>query len=266
MTRPPCGILTGIALWLALSACGREQRNGARLEMHSDTLAVRPAGADGTAPRIQGGALYYGTSDPGWAWLLLLDFDRGEGSRYDPGAPIRLCQVRRDAEGSVSWSSFPAAAIVEHFEGKLAPGGLRGMIRFTRSATGKVVDSVAIRLDSISLAPSTTETTAGLYSNVTYVARAGDLTGAEVLVLRGGDQPVVIFTEYAGTPSGPWGMTDVRWVGDTLNGAYGSPPPFRIKLVRAGNTLRLGDRVLKKQGDLRDALRPKAQPVCGAAR
>jgi len=110
------------------------------------------------------------------------------------------------------------------------------------------------------------ETLSDVYSSVKYIQRAGDLSGAEVLILRFAT-PLVLLTMYEGAPSGPWAMTDVRWAGDTLSGAYGSPRPFRITFVRVGASLRdIWGTVLRRGDGLKAVLVDKPHTLCSRRR
>jgi hypothetical protein len=240
----------------------REDRPPATTRAGLDSLR-QSASADSANSQTRSGVLYYGVSATGGAWLVSIDFGRGEGVRYDALKNPRLCAVSRGSSGAVSWSSVPDGGIIERFEGSSGPGSLTGVMTFKEAGTGRVVRTWDLRLDSLSLPSPSADTLAGVYSSVGYVEEAGDLVGAEVVILRSGNDPSIIITKFEGTPSAPYAMADVQWFGDTVSGAYGFPRPSRIKLVRQGNTfvLRSGT-VLKKQGTLRELLRPKAQAAC----
>jgi len=246
---------------IAFSACVRErQASSARKLGAADTLAVPTTSAP--APS-RSGAVYYGVDSSGQGWLLYLDFEHGEGVRYAPLENVGLCDVRRDLSGTVSWTSTPVLEIVETFEGQVKPGALAGVVTFTRTATGQIARRFEVILDSTSLPASADDTLSQLYSAVSYVERAGDLTGAEILVLRERKDSLLLITMYEGVPSGPDAFTDLQWVGDTLSGAYGSPRPFHISFIRDGSSLRdRWGRVLRKQTGLRGPLLAKPRTSC----
>ncbi len=231
---------------------------------NSGRTAMSP---DAKRPQAQSGVLYYGATAIGRGWLVYLDFERGEGVRYAPARNLGLCHVRRDSAGTVSWSS-PGGGEVERFEGKPTPTGLNGVVTITRLATGSIVRTSEVRLNTTSLPAASADTVSDLYSNVNYVERAGDLTGAEIVFLEFGKDSLVFVTMYEGRPDGPWVMTDVKWSGDTLSGAYGSPPPSRISFVRDGNALRdRWDRLInKRSGGLRGLLLARRHTPCSDPR
>jgi hypothetical protein len=205
-----------IVLSVTVAGCRREQQAGA-------------------ARQPQPGVLYYGATATGHAWLVYVDFELREGVRYAPSRNLGLCDVRRDSAGTVSWLSG-GGGDVERFQGKPTSTGLHGGDTVINVATGKIRWTNEVTLDSMSLPDASADTISDLYSTVNYVERAGDLTGAELLFLRVGSDSRVLITMYEGTPDGPWVMTDVHWTGDTLSGAYGSPPRFASASSATGAT------------------------------
>jgi hypothetical protein len=212
------------------------------------------------------GVLYRGVDSRGIAWLVYLPSSGTEGVQYHALKNEAVCDFRRDSAGQVSWSS-PTGRVVARFEGAPRPGGLRGVVNWVEVATGRVTRSFDLDLDSMALPTLSADTAAEVYSNVGYNERAGDLTGAEILVLRTGRDSVVWITLFEGVSRPPVPMTDLQWIGDTLAGSYGTPRSYRIKFVRAPNALvdRWGT-VLKRQVGLRRQLLDKPRFACGTAR
>ncbi len=258
LTDRVCSLLVISA---TLLACG-EQRANARQHDVGDTLPERPS-----LPQAQARVLYYGADTSGEGWLVHVDFERQEGVRYFPLENIGLCNVRKNPNGTVSWSSSPRFEVIERFQGEPRPGGLRGVITYIRETTGQVTRTSDVDLDSAAFPMPAGDTVSDVYSSVKYIQRAGDLSGAEVLILRFARDPLVLLTTYEGAASGPWAMTDVRWAGDTLSGAYGSPRPFRITFVRVGASLRdIWGTVLRRGDGLKAVLVDKPHTPCSGRR
>lgn len=258
-----------IALSVALCGCRSEQQaNAARPPGSAERDSGRAAiSVEATQSQAQPSVLYYGKTATGRGRLVYLDFERAEGVRYAPARNLGLCNVRRDSAGTVSWSS-PGGEEVERFEGRPTPTGLSGLASIVRPATGTVIRASEISLQATLLPAPAADTVSDFYASVNYIERAGDLTGAELLFLRLGNDSLVFITMYEGRPDGPWVMTDVKWVGDTLSGAYGTPPPSRIQFVRDRDGLRnrWGDVIKKQSGGLRGLLLARRHTPCGDAR
>ncbi len=126
--------------------------------------------------------------------------------------------------GSVSWF-FTIRGDTERFAGTLTPTGMSGVVTLTRGSTGRVRRD-EVRLEQASLpANAAADTVSDIFANISYIQRAGDLTGAEIIVLKFAADSMVFLTMYEGTPDGPWAMTDVTWAGDALGGATVLPRP-----------------------------------------
>jgi hypothetical protein len=167
--------------------------------------------------------------------------------------------------GSVSWF-FTVRADTERFAGTVTPTGLSGVVTLTRGSTGRVRRD-EVRLQPASLPPNASaDTVSDIFANINYIQRAGDHTGAEIIVLKFGADSVVLVTMYEGTPDGPWAMTDVTWAGDTLRGVYGASA-FRIRLTRDKEGLRnRWGEILKRQREgLRGLLLERPHTTCGEA-
>ena len=143
---------------------------------------------------------------------------------------------------------------------------MSGVVTLTRGSTGRVRRD-EVRLEQASLpANAAADTVSDIFANISYIQRAGDLTGAEIIVLKFGADSMVFLTMYEGTPDGPWAMTDVTWAGDALGGAYGASAS-RIELTRDKDGLRgpWGE-VLKRQREgLRGLLLVRPHTGCSEA-
>ena len=251
---------------MAVFCCRNEQRtdaagspNGAVDSGRMDTSSKT------TEAPAQPRALYYGKTATGRGWLVYLDFQRGEGVRYAP-RNYGLCDVRRDSLGTVSWF-LTVRGDTERFVGTPTPTGLNGVVTLTRGSTGRMRrDDVTLK-QALLPPNASADTVSDIFANVNYIEQAGDLTGAEIVILRFGTDSLVLLTMYEGTPDGPWAMRDVTWAGDSLRGSYGVSA-FRIQLIRDKEGLRgPWGVVLKKQREgLSDLLLARRHTACGDGR
>jgi len=176
---------------------------------------------------------------------------------------VRLCRVRGDSAGNVSWSSVPDAGVVEQFKGTLDPSGLRGLITWVEEASARVTSKVSVDLQPVSANDLSAPEVSGLYSNLHYIQRSGDLTGRDVLILGLGPRPKILITRYEGAPQGPFVVESLRVSGDTLSGIYRMARVQHFTFIRRGGELHtLDGGVLQRRAGLLDALRPKPQPPC----
>ncbi len=250
--------IAGFAIALILSACGRGGREPKASVATESTTVV------GENPE---GTLYYGPTPSGDGFVLYLNFPQGKGVRYEPLENVNVCDLRRDAKGNVTWSSPNVQGYVTRFAGTLTTSGLRGEVTAANVKTGQLSRSFEVILESMPFPSASADTAAERYANVSYVQQAGDLTGIELLLLPTGKDTFALLTMFEGTQSGPWIMSNLRSNGDTIQGSYGTPPPFTIALVRSGNALtdRWGT-VLERKVGLREILFAKSLAPCPEAR
>jgi hypothetical protein len=182
----------------------------------------------------------------------------GQGAAYQPLSTLRLCRVRRDSAGNVSWLSVPDAGVVQQFNGTLDGTGLRGRVTWVGANT-----DVSVELQPLSAGDVAAPEVSGLYSNMKYHEREGDLTGQEVLVIGIGPHPKMLITLYEGTPQGPFAVESLRVVGDTLRAMFRAPDLEEFTYIRHTDALHTPDgTVLPRKAGLFEALRPKPQPPC----
>ena len=147
---------------------------------------------------------------------------------------------------------------MERFDGRVEGSSLLGLITFVREPGGKTVDTLRVRLDRIPFPRpgSQDDSISGLYSNVSFSSRGGELHGFDVVIVANAATHLVLFTEYAGGPQGPFALTATRWGGDTLTGLYGPATARRLTIIREGGFLRFPSGTqLTKQAGLEKLLR-----------
>jgi hypothetical protein len=155
------------------------------------------------------------------AWFLKLDTKTGSGSLYSGPGTIDLEGVRFDEAGQLVFHSPPAQGdVVYEFDGSVENNGIRGRIHTHAASEQEGTDSVVnIEFQRVS---STDNTGTGIgdygsvYSNIEYVAEAGDVVGTELVLLPTPEGLGGCMTVCEGEPAGPYALINAQVSGKTV--------------------------------------------------
>jgi hypothetical protein len=241
-------------LLLAALGCGGTQD---RLPEHQ-RVSSRALGPE-NHPAQELSGLYYGREANGWASLLYFRPDSMAGVAYDPAGLVQLCDVV-DSAGKVSFRMAPIGDSEIHFQGELSSSGrLIGETRTRTKGSSRRGEQSAIQLDRLQEALPFERTprrdSSGVFSNVVYSDEGGDLNGAELVLVRVDIRWYGLFTEYEGSPQGPYTARLTHARADTLWVEREDSIESPIEVAWQGDSvIVLGERTLKRRASISELL------------
>lgn len=176
--------------------------------------AEAPADSFGAPSDRQIDGWYFGYSEvPAGriGWLLQLDIRTASGKIYLPPQILTLKNLVITPDGEVSFQFEDNNQVT--FEGNLKDGVITGKFSYSEGSSFKT------RLTRVEEKSFTQEYAvfAGLYSNVKFVEQAGDLVGAEILLIPQANGLGGIFTLYEGVPGNIYSLTNVQIKNRTIS-------------------------------------------------
>jgi hypothetical protein len=150
-----------------------------------------------TDSEIEG--LYYGvTTDKieQRAWLLRIR--KGKGELYMPPDKLIIQQVRISSEGHVDFQTETGLGdVIYNFTGKIASNSIKGEISILPKQSANISSSkLEVLLQKIDVSSMDNEDVSGLFSNVHYVEKGGDLVGTDLILFPLNGELIGVFTSY----------------------------------------------------------------------
>jgi hypothetical protein len=174
--------------------------------------APRPDAVDATPKRqIDGWYLGYSEVTAGRiGWFLQLDSQAASGKIYLPPQilTLRNLVITRDDRVSFQFEDNDQA----RFDGNMK-AGITGKFFYSN---GRSFETHLTRIEEKWLTQEYA-VFAGLYSNVKFVEEAGDLIGAELLLIPQADGLGGILTFYEGVPGNIYALTNVQFKNRTIS-------------------------------------------------
>lgn len=197
--------------------------------------------------------IYYGVSeDQGGqiVWIVYLDSETSMGRLYAPPANVKLSHIKTNAAGKVTFhledekseEVKPSIGGADIFDGYITQDGIAGVFKLANSYT------IQVSLKKVGCEPSA-GSIGGLYTNVKYVEDAGDLVGAELLLIPYCNGFIGAFTPYEGVPGNIYALIKPQVSGNNLQ--------FAIKTNKGmehfSGTIKSSQIMLKRMSPERDA-------------
>lgn len=153
-------------------------------------------------------------------WFLKLDLANRRGKLFMRPGVLELTNVKRSETGHITFrTETDIGDVIYQFEGDQGPVGITGRFDFIRAepdTVEEVFTKAPVVLEKITLPVPNPRSrdVSGVYSNLRYNERSGDLSGAELILFWRGNEPRGIFLNYEDME--PLALSDVSLSGASL--------------------------------------------------